>query len=363
MFEHRDTIANLACSVLKHFGIADIPNATLQAADALLEKGYQNVVVLLLDAVGKENLEELLDQDGFFRSHVRTIYSSVFPPTTVAATTSVQSGLFPSQHGWLGWTMYYPELGKNVEVFTNRDDDGQPVAPFNAAERYAPYRSVVDMILEAGGEAYRLCPYNDNDKVTSLEDMGEKLAALTQRPGKKYVYCYWPEPDSTMHRHGSRSEKARATLREAEKTVEAFSKNLHDTLLIVTADHGHTDSVGHVVWDCPRIAACLERLPSIEPRTLNLFVRPGMEKEFEDAFREKFGDAFRLFTRSEAIEKGLFGPPPCHPKLKTMLGDYIAVAMQGDTLFNTVQQMNALKGVHAGGTERERLIPLIAVEC
>lgn len=362
MFEHRDTIANLACSVLKHFGIADTPNATLQAADALLEKEHQNVVVLLLDAMGKENLEELLDRDGFFRRHVHSFYSSVFPPTTVAATTSIDSGLFPSQHGWLGWTMYYPELHKNVVVFTNRDDDGQPAAAFAAARRYTPYVSVIDRICEAGGDARRLSPY-EGDKVTSLEDMGEKLAALTREPGKKYIYCYWPEPDSTMHRHGSRSEKARAVLREAEKTVEAFSKTLHDTLLIITADHGHTDGAGHVLSEHPRIAACLERLPSIEPRAVNLFIKPGMEKEFEAAFKEDFGDAFLLFTRKEALEKGLFGPAPCHPEMERMLGDYIAVAMQDDTLFNTAQQRNVLKGVHAGGTERERLIPLIAIEC
>ncbi len=361
MFEHRDTIANLACSVLKRFGVGDTPNATLQAADALLEKEHQNVVVLLLDGMGKENMEELLDRDGFFRRHVHSCYSSVFPPTTVAATTSIDSGLFPSQHGWLGWTMYYPELHKNVVVFTNRDDFGQPAASFAAARRYTPYASIIDRICEAGGDARRLSPY-EGDKVTSLTDLGEKLAALTREPGRKYIYCYWPEPDSAMHRNGSRSEKARAVLREAEKTVEAFSGKLHDTLLIVTADHGHTDGTGHVLSEHPRIAACLERLPSIEPRAVNLFIKPGMEKEFEAAFQEAFGDAFRLFTRDEALESRLFGPPPFHPELKSMLGDYIAVAMSGDTLFNTAQQRDALKGVHAGGTARERLIPLIAIE-
>lgn len=362
MFERRDTIANLACSVLKRFGAEEIPNLTLPMADRLLAGGHQNVAVLLLDSMGMENLEELLDADGFFRTHLEGAYSSVFPPTTVAATTSMDSGLFPSQHGWLGWTMYYPELHKNVVVFTNRDDFGQPAAAFAAARRYTPYVSVIDRICEAGGDARRLSPY-EGDKVTSLEDMGEKLAAITREAGQKYIYCYWPEPDSTMHKNGSRSEKARAVLRAAEKTVEAFSERLHDTLLLITADHGHTDGTGHVLDSCPRVAACLERLPSIEPRALNFFVKKGMENAFQTAFREAFGGAFRLFTRAEALETGLFGPAPYHPHLAHMLGEYIAVALQSDTLFNTVQQMEALKGVHAGGTDRERLIPLIAVEC
>lgn len=361
MFERRDTIANLACSILAHFGVPDVPNATLPLADRLLEKGRQNVAVLLLDAMGKENIEELLDEGGFFRSHLKGIYSSVFPPTTVAATTSIDSGLFPSRHGWLGWTMYYPEMGKNVVVFTNRDDDGQPAAAFTAARRYTPYPSVIDSICEAGGEAYRLSPYDEN-KVSSLEEIGEKLKALTRQPGKKYIYCYWPEPDSTMHRHGSKSEKARAVLRRAEETVQAFCEDLTDTLLIITADHGHTDAVGHVLNDHPQLTDCLMRLPSIEPRAVNFFVKPGMERIFEQTFKGAFGDAFQLFTKDEALEKGLFGPRPYHPDLPNMLGAYIAVAMRGDTLFNTAQQRDALKGVHAGGTDRERLIPLIAIE-
>ena len=362
MFEQCDTIANLACSLLKHFGVKDTPNATLPAADALLAHSGRNVVVLLLDAMGMENLEELLEADGFFRRHVHSCYSSVFPPTTVAATTSIDSGLFPSQHGWLGWTMYYPALDKNVVVFLNRDEAGEPAAPFEAARRYTPYVSIVDRIKETGADARRLSPY-EGEKVTSLEQIGERLAAITAEPGQKYIYCYWPEPDSTMHRHGSQSRQAREVLRSVEQTVEAFASRLQDTLLIITADHGHTDGVGHLLSEHPRIASCLERLPSIEPRALNFFVKPGMKKAFEAAFKDDFKDAFRLFTRDEVLKKGLFGPPPFHPDLSKMLGDYIAVALTSDTLFNTASQRDALKGVHAGGTDRERLIPLIAVRC
>lgn len=362
MFERDNTIANLACSVMRHFGVPDVPNATLPLADRLLAGAARNVAVLLLDAMGAENMEELLEPGGFLRSHVQGAYRSVFPPTTVAAVTALDSGLFPSQHAWLGWTMYYSGIGKVVEVFTNRDEHGQPAAAESVARRFAPYASVSDRIRAVGGEAHALTPYGD-DPVTSLSDMGARLKALTARPGSRYIYGYWPEPDATMHRYGSRSPEARASLRAAERAVEAFSQTLTDTLLLITADHGHTDAVGHVLGDYPDIADCLARVPSIEPRTVSFFVKPGRAQAFERAFAAAFGGAFRLFTRRQALVEGLFGPGPEHPGLEDMLGDYIAVALTGDTLFETAHKRDVLKGVHAGGTERESRIPLIAVTC
>ena len=95
--DYNNCIANLACSVLKYFG-AQAPNKTLAMADELFKNQYKNVVVLLLDGMGRNIIEKNLDSDGFFRSNLKGIYTSVFPPTTVSATTSIDSGLFPNQH-------------------------------------------------------------------------------------------------------------------------------------------------------------------------------------------------------------------------------------------------------------------------
>lgn len=360
MFETTGTIANLSCSILKYFGL-DTVNATLSAADAALVKEPRNVVVLLLDAMGMHNMEQLLCPDGFFYRHLVTEYSSVFPPTTVAATTSVDSGLFPAQHGWLGWTMYYPQLQKNVVVYTNRDDHGEVVADFPAAQHFMPYESILERIARAGFGAHRLMPFGEN-KVESIRQMGEKLQELCAQPGKKYVYAYWSQPDSAMHTHGVGHEKVRSILQDIEDAVEGFAPLLKDTLFFITADHGHIDSRGEVILDDPVFMDCLLRLPSIEPRTLNLFIKPGMQDVFKEHFAEHYGQDFLLFTRQEALDKKLFGPPPFARGLEGTLGDYIAVAKTNRTLFNNDNQLAQLKGVHAGGMEEERRIPLIAVE-
>ena len=360
MFEHSDTIANLACSILKYFEVPDVPNATLPQADALLDTKPTNVVVLLLDAMGYDNMQQLLSPDGFFARHVRHVYSSVYPPTTVAATTSLDSGLFPSQHAWLGWSMYYPQLQKNVMVYTNKDDAGQEAADYEVAPTLVPYVSVVDRVQAAGHAAYRVQPFGE-EPVTSIRGLCDRVESLCNMPGRKYIYAYWTQPDKAMHDSGADSEKVRTVLRDVEKAVADFSSRLHDTLLLITADHGHINARGTVITDYPDIMDCLIRLPSIEPRTLNLFVTPGREDDFRQAFDRDFGQDYRLYTRDEVLNNGLFGPGPHHPLLQETVGDFVAVALTERTVFNTQGQLLALKGVHAGGTDKERRIPLIAV--
>ena len=99
--EYGSCIANLACSLLCCYG-CEAPNPTFEQADKLLQNQYKNVVLLLLDGLGMSTLEESLSPDGFFRRNLRCSYSSTFPPTTVAATTAVMSGLYPNQSAWLG---------------------------------------------------------------------------------------------------------------------------------------------------------------------------------------------------------------------------------------------------------------------
>ena len=123
-------LVNLANSMLSHFG-AETSSPTLPMADRYLSKDYKNVVVLLLDAMGISILEKHLSPDGFFRSHLAGSYSSVFPPTTVAATTSVLSGKYPSETSWLGWDEYFPQLGKNVTVYLNREQMVEAGCPFS----------------------------------------------------------------------------------------------------------------------------------------------------------------------------------------------------------------------------------------
>lgn len=200
--DYKNCLANLACSILKEFHVPYPENGTLKMADELMRHPYKNIVVILLDAMGQTVLEKNLAPDGFFRRHLIGTYSSVFPPTTVAATTSISSGLFPSQHGWLGWDCYYKAIDKNVTVFLNTEmESGIPATDYNVALKYCPYTHISEQIKEAGYQAYEVTPFVD-PYPDSFDAICTRIQMLCQKEEKKYIYAYWIEPDSTMHRTG-----------------------------------------------------------------------------------------------------------------------------------------------------------------
>lgn len=358
--DYDNCIANLACSVMKRFGV-EPPNPTLPLADVLLsERRYKNVVVMLLDGMGNNIIEANLAPDGFFRSHLAGTYSSVFPPTTVAATTAMDSGLFPVQSAWLGWTGYFPEVDRNVVYFLNQDfDTNEKIEGDSVAWMYVPYWRIHDRISNAGYRSHYLAPFAE----PRPEDFGAlcgEIKQLCAEDGEKYVHAYWDQPDTTMHRKGCFGEPAKTTVRELERAVEELAGELSDTLLIVTADHGHIDSPKAVVTDYPDIMECLVRMPSIEPRCLNLFVKNGMEEQLKAAFKEHFDGKFMLMSKAEVMERQLFGKGTPHPHFDGMLGDYIAVAIDDVSIYN--MNCKNFVGAHAGLTKDEMIIPLIAVK-
>lgn len=360
--DYNNCITNLAVSILKEFGATDEEKASLQMADHLLRHPYKNVVILLLDGMGKCIMDGNLSEDGFFMKHLIGTYSSVFPPTTVAATTSIDCGKNPIEHCWLGWDCYYKEIDKNVTVFLNTESGtDKAAADFPVARTYCPYEGVVTQIKAVGGQAYYATPFVE-PYPKDFSGICARIKELCRLDGKKYIYAYWNEPDFTMHQKGCYHADTKKVLHELEEAVQLLCGELEDTLIIVTADHGHMDSKCVALEDYPRIVDCLVRMPSIEPRALNFFVKEGVEARFEELFQKEFGAKYRLLTKAEVREQQLFGTGEEHPQFENMLGDYLAIAIGDLTIFNTREEKEAFIGVHAGMTEDEMRIPFIAIE-
>jgi len=183
-----------------------------------------------------------------------------------------------------------------------------------------------------------------------------------EEPGQKYIYCYCNEPDNTMHRSGCYSDEAKQMISLLERKIANLTSELKNTLVIVTADHGHLDSQGVCIKDYPKIMNCLKRIPTIEPRALNLFVKEDRKDEFEREFTKEFGGKFLLLPKRKVLEMKLFGCGAEHKDFRNMLGDYLAVATDDLSIFKAEEEVEKFIGVHAGLTEDEMIIPLIIVE-
>ena len=355
-------LTEMANSILKRFGVPPV-GPTLPLADMLLEKHHRNTVVFLLDGMGKSVLEGNLEEGGFLRSHLVDTYYSVFPPTTVVATTSLLTGLDPCGHSWLGWDCYYPDIDKNVTVYPNTiQGTKEPAADYPVAETICPYKSILERINEAGGMACYASPYVEPYPNT-WKRIIDRVHELCELPGEKYIYAYWEEPDHTMHNSGCFSKSTRRVLRRIESRLVELAEKLTDTQIIITADHGHINSRGVALESYPQITDCLIRMPSIEPRALNLFVKPGRESEFEHLFMDAFGEDYILMSREEVLKQKLFGKSEEHGQFRRMLGDYMGIAVSDLTIYRIEKDAAKHIGVHAGLTVDEMVIPLISIEC
>ncbi len=358
------SILSIASSVLNHFGVKDCQHKTLPEFDKLLEKDYKNIIVILFDGLGTSALNYHLEENDFLRKHYVTDISSVFPSTTVAATTSILSGYSPLECGWLGWDLYFEEIGENVAVFKNTlQKNGEPAAKYNVAHKYIPYKNVMQRIEKVKGRKGAYCvALFSKYRIKSVEDICKTIYKLSNKRKKKYIYAYWHQPDGAMHGHGVTSPEAHKEILHINSEVEKLCSKLKDSLVIITADHGLCDSVNLFLEDYPELYDMLKIPPSIEPgRAMSFFVKDGLQDAFKKEFNRLFGDSFRLMAKEEVFSENILGYGKPHPRTHGFVGDFLAIATTEKTLF-TAREEHEFVGVHAGLTEEEMTVPFIAIE-
>ncbi len=359
---YKHSILNLANSIMKHFEI-EYHHDTLPMFDQELSKQYKNVVVFVLDGMGSTYLRSNDHVYPFFNKHIKDEITSVFPPTTVAAITTLESGLAPLEHTWLGWCLRFEELQENVNVFLNTNEKGEQVRDYHVARTYIPYMSIVDKINAKGhAKAYAISPYNAY-RVDTFQELLESIEQLCAQEGRHYLYAYWPQPDMTMHYEGVDSECTQRKLEMMEAAIQKLCEKLEDTLVVVTADHGHIACDNHVLYNQPEIMDMLICPPTIEARALSFFVKEEMKGAFVDVFHKYYGNDFLLFSKEEVIQNHIFGEGNPHPRFSSFLGDYLAVAKSNKAIYMYEKEAKIIKSTHAGLSEEEMMVPFIMIPC
>lgn len=375
--DYNNNIIGIPSSILGFYG-AKTYHQGLKLIDSALTGGFKNVVFMIYDGMGISMMNDNLPKDSFLIKNTIDEITSVFPPTTVAACTSYYSGQSPFEHGWLGWALYFSEYDKQIEVFTDREYfTREPAEKTNIANTFMPFESIYTKINRATDgkvKTYSLYPEHIARpsapetviSYSTFEDMLAKTSEICKKRGNKFIVAYHPQPDSISHKTGCQSQEIKSILTEMNTLTETFCNDLKDTLVIISADHGHIDVNKDVFLnEIPEIDACLLRPPSIEPRAASIFVKPGMEDLFAQLFDKYLGEDFLLFSKQRVLDMGLFGPGEGHLRFNGFMGDFLAAAT-GNTLLR-YQMPGGPEPIkfmshHAGLTEDEMFVPLIIIK-
>lgn len=338
-------------------------NKTLPRLKNELIKNYKNIIFICLDGMGINPIKVNLNKNDFLRKNIKQVLTSTFPSTTTNATTTLATNKKPIEHGWFGWSLYFKEINRNIDIYLNTDSQTTEKLDF-----VYPIADNTDCYFDNANTDYEITPIlpifvktkNDSRKIVIENefDLCDEIKKVCAKDGKHFIYSYLPEPDATMHDFGVSSPEAKAKFQSINNEIEKLYNDLSDSLLIITADHGQIDVKDYVeFYKDSELNDMLVYTPYLDARTPAFIVKKGKEKEFEYLFKKKYNKDFKLFKSADLIKKGYFGN---NGKYGYLLGDYIAIGTNTYKQFLAHENMTRFKGHHTSCTE-EMLVPLILI--
>jgi len=360
--DYDHSLISVASSILKHFGISSDKKSLEELDSKLINK--KKIVLMLLDGMGCNIIKKNLEENSFLRNHQISTISSVFPPTTAAATTSVISNLYPIESGWLAWHLYLSSKDPSLILFRNCEyysDGSKRYEGLNVNEKIG-YQSIDEAINEKGYPTYSIHSAYDENGYKDFDSAIEALKKITNKLEESFTYFYWDNPDYLIHFHGTKNDVVTSLMHYFNDQLETLSKNLdQDTIIILLADHGLIDVEAIDFSKFKDLNKMLRKKISGEGRSPIFHVKKKELENFKILFNYYFGDYFDLYTKEEVIKLGIFGPSDkIHPSIRYSLGDYVAVAT--DRYYLATDLDFVFKGHHGGGTIEETEVPLIIIQ-
>jgi len=390
------SLVNLTATILKLFG-REPPHPPLP--EGLLPDlgGVRKVILLVLDALGWEGLQPLLQEGELIFSKLveghegRLLQlTSTFPATTTTALATLTTGLTPAEHGLLGFRLFLKEFGLVANMLTlspegfNRPDvllelGLKPRRFFPAEtvyERLSPEVksfALIKLPFVRSGLSHLLYRGAQVQPIIGSSDLSLQMRRLLEQDpnGLLFLGAYWDALDGIGHLYGPSQEELQAELRQLSFSLEhEFLEKLspkvaQGTLLLITADHGQVEVRKKEMFSItrhPRLMRSLLLPPTGDFRASYLHLRRGELGPIKRYLR-RYADRLLVLESDEALVMGLFGPPPgigIREEWQPRLGDLVLLARGRGFIFYPYSDL-ILKGYHGGLSPEEMLVPLLAL--
>lgn len=358
--DYTNSILNVSNSFLKHYNIATkYPGIPL--LDKELEKNYDHIFYILLDGMGVNVVNLHLDDNDGLKKYMKQSVTSVFPPTTVAATNAVLSGVPPISNGYLGWVQYFEEEDSDIAVFLNKDFYTDKAHKEIIRDKYLSYDNIVTRIHKHNPDVItnQFFPgYIEGSDTETFKDEIDKALVVAHNTDKSFSYLYWTQPDMSEHIEGTKSQVVKQVLKELNADYEELLENLPDnSMVVVIADHGLIDVEEINFFSYQKLVDMLIRKPSIEPRAINFFVKADKHDEFKEEFTKEFEGKYILLSKDDVFKSDIFGIGDKHPLIDMFLGDFLGIAV--DKYMFALTDQKIYKAHHAGTSHEEMMVPLV----
>ena len=396
------SVANVAPTVLRHFGIG-VVNGEPLAAEVVGDEldGAGKLVVALVDALGYFTLKEALKSGsvpGFStlaRQGRLVPLTSVFPSTTAVALSSFHTGLPPAGHGVAGYRMYLPDRGyvANMIRMSPEADEryGRMLQNSGDARALLGVPTVHGLLTASGVASYCLIHrslahsglsemlYDGATDVVPFVNASDLFIQvrrlLSANPGQPAcVWLYTDTMDTIQHRYGAGGEEPAGEIHSLGYAIERellapLKGQEVNAAFMLLADHGHIQVDEADVVRLAAIDGLQDRLaapPTGTGRSANFHVRGSEIPDVRAALERGLGGTACIVETERALASGLWGDGPRAAGLRGRVGDVLALMRDSRTLFHAYRDdampTDLVGGRHGGLHEREMLVPFIAMK-
>ncbi len=339
------------------------PGAVLPAWMPEEISGARQVVLLVLDGLGWEQLEPRWALAPSMRSLSGGRITTVAPSTTATALTSITTGLTPGEHGVVGYRIAVHGEVLNVLRWSTAGADARkriPPAQFQPSPPFLGANVPVVTRAEFTGSGFSLA------HLAGVRQIGFRLPSSlvveVRRllvSGEPFVYAYYEGIDKVAHEYGL-EEHYDAELAAADRLVADLLAALPPgAVLVVTSDHGQVDCAGGLLTPEPSVLD-LVALQSGEGRFRWLHARPGAAADVLAAATDAYRDVAWVAPVEQVCDEEWFGPR-LGPDAADRVGD-VALVARAPVAFDDPADSGPFRLIcrHGSLTAAEMYVPLLA---
>jgi hypothetical protein len=327
--------------------------------------GATQIVLLVLDGLGWQQLEERSPLAPTLTSGIGSAITSVAPSTTATALTSLVTGRPPAEHGVVGYRVAYGNEIMNILQWSIGGVDARvrvPAPVFQPCDVFPGSPETVRVVTryDYASTGFTAAHLGNSELHAwhTLAGLVTGVRALVQG-GARFVYAYYEGIDKVAHARGL-GEYYDDELRDVDRLVgDVLGVLPPGAALVVTADHGQVEVGGSVEVLGGDVMEGVS-LISGEGRFRWLHAKPGATAAVAEAARDTFGGVAWVRTRDEVVEEGWLGGVPS-TAVSPRLGDVVLVPFTPTAFLDPADTGELrLLARHGSLTPAEMLIPLLS---
>ena len=393
------------------FCFSNIPSTILNIFDikttkpTLFSEIYKNkiktepnkIVLFLIDGLGYnqwlQHSKEIEIFSKFIKKGIVTPLTSVFPSTTAATLTTINSGLTPQEHGLPEWVTYFREIDMiiNTLPFSPLDETNRDVLLEMRVDPKILYngKTIYQYLEKAGIKSFSFNnELHANSTYSKLvhkgsttipfanpSDLSVKLIkSLEKEGGATYFYVYLDDVDYVGHKYGPSSDDFFSELSKLSNFFMKFIKSVDrktakETIILIAADHGqinvsskdtiYLNKYQELVNNFKISEQGKSILPTGSPRDVFLHIEQNRFDEVYDFLSKIFRKEAQILRVEDAINDNLFGMGRPTSEFYERIGNLLILPYKNHTIW--YEHIKGKKfdslGYHGGLSKEEMLIP------